>query len=172
MYAKTHTAAVLGITAFPVEIETHAENGLPQFVVVGLPDSAVRESKERVQTALKNSNILIAQKKYTINLAPADVRKEGSMFDLPMAIGVLMALGQINEEAMDSTALIGELAFDGSLRRARGVLPIVAMLQARGFSRLILPQANADEAAVIPGIDIYPVDDLRSAVELLTGRWT
>jgi len=170
MYAKTYAAAVLGITAFLVEIEAHAENSLPAFSVVGLPDSAVRESKERVQAALKNSGYAIPAKKYTVNLAPADVRKEGSMFDLPMAIGVLMALDRIEQPRTDGLALIGELAFDGTLRRARGVLPIVVMLKQRGFQRLILPMANADEAAVIQGIDILPVKDLRTAVEIVSGE--
>ena len=168
-YAKTHAAAVLGIAAFPIEIETYAENGLPQFNVVGLPDSAVKESKERVQTAIKAAGFGLPQKKFTVNLAPADVRKEGSMFDLPIAIGVLVATGVMEESVPDDTALIGELAFDGLLRRARGVLPIVAMLQRRGVRRLLLPSANADEAPVIQGIEIYPVEHLRQAVDLLTG---
>ena len=170
-YAKTHAAAVLGIAAFPVEIETYAENGLPQFNVVGLPDSSVRESKERVQTAIKAAGFGLQQKKFTVNLAPADVRKEGSMFDLPIAIGVLVATGVMEEPVPEDTALIGELAFDGSLRRARGVLPIVPMLKRRGITRLLLPSANADEAAVIQGIDVYPVEHLRQAVELLTGAY-
>ena len=169
-YAKSHTAAVLGIAAFPVEIETYAENGLPQFQVVGLPDSSVKESRERVQTAIKAAGFGLAQKKFTVNLAPADVRKEGSMFDLPIAIGVLVATGVMEEPVADDTALIGELAFDGTLRRARGVLPIASMLQRRGIRRLMLPRVNADEAAVVRDIEIHPVDHLRHAVEILTGE--
>lgn len=167
MYAKTYSAAVLGIAAYPVEIEIHAELGLPAFLIVGLPDSSVRESKERVQAALKNSGIDIASRKYTINLAPADVRKEGSMFDLSIAIGVLASLNILTIEQHDKTAMVGELAFDGTLRPARGILPIATMLKRRGFRRLILPASNADEAAIIEEIDILPVETLADAIAFL-----
>lgn len=169
MYAKTYSAAVVGISAYQIEIETHAENGLPQFIVVGLPDSSVRESKERVHAALKNSGYSPPQKKFTVNLAPADVRKEGSMFDLPIAIGVLLATHTIDEVDLTGTAMLGELAFDGTLRRARGMLPIVTMLSKKKYRRLIVPEANADEAAIIGGIDVYPVRTLRDAVDVVTG---
>jgi magnesium chelatase family protein len=169
MYARTFSAAVIGISAYPVEIETHAINGLPSFQVVGLPDSAVRESKERVQAALKNSGYSPPTKKYTVNLAPADIRKEGSMFDLPIAVGVLLATQTIEEPEMEGTAMIGELVFDGTLRRARGVLPIVTKLKQRGFRRLLLPEQNADEAAIIDGIDIQPVSTLKEAIDVLHG---
>lgn len=170
MYAKTYSAAVVGISAYPIEIETNAENGLPAFQVVGLPDSSVRESKERVQAALKNAGYNLPSKKYTVNLAPADVRKEGSMFDLPIAVGVLMATRNIDEVDLSGTAMLGELAFDGTLRRARGILPIVTMLAKRKYRRIIVPELNADEAAIIGSVDVYPVRTLRDAVELITGE--
>ena len=170
MYAKTLSAAVVGISAYPVEIEVHAINGLPAFQVVGLPDSSVRESKERVQAAIRNSGFKVPAKKYTVNLAPADVRKEGSMFDLPIAVGVLVATRTIPEPDLVGTAMIGELAFDGSLRRARGVLPIVTKLKKRGYRRLLLPEQNADEAAIIDGIDIMPIGTLREAINVLHGE--
>lgn len=169
MYSKTSAAAVIGISAIPVEIETHIENGLPAFQLVGLPDSAVRESKERVQAAIKNGGYELPPKKYTINLAPADVRKEGSAFDLPIALGVLIALGKIDEPNLDGTYLLGELAFDGSLRPIRGCLAIASMLNRRKAKRLFIPERNADEASIIQGIDVYPVGTLREAVDVLTG---
>lgn len=172
MYAKTYSAAVVGISAYPIEIETHAENGLPQFVVVGLPDSSVRESKERVHAALKNSGFSPPQKKFTVNLAPADVRKEGSMYDLPIAIGVLLATKEIDEIDLTGTAMLGELAFDGTLRKARGILPIVTMLTKKKYRRIIVPEANADEAAIIGGLEVYPVRTLRDVVDLITGVTT
>ena len=169
MYAKTFSAAVLGITAYLVEIEVYVENSLPAFQVVGLPDSSVRESRDRVQAALKTAQLNLPHKKYTVNLAPADVRKEGSAFDLPIAIATQAALREIDAERLEGTVLLGELAFDGSVRPVRGVLPIVAMLKQQGFARLILPTANAHEAAVIEGIDILPVHTLSECVDLLTG---
>jgi magnesium chelatase family protein len=169
MYSKTSTATVIGISAIPVEIETHIENGLPAFQLVGLPDNAVRESKERVQAAIKNGGYDLPAKKYTINLAPADLRKEGSAFDLPIALGVLIALRKIDEPDLEGTYMLGELAFDGSLRPIRGCLAIAAMLKRRNARRLFIPERNADEASIIEGIDVYPVGTLREAVSVLTG---
>ena len=169
MYAKTISAAVMGITAYPIEIETHAELSLPGFQIVGLPDSSVRESKERVQAALKNSGFDIAARKYIVNLAPADVRKEGSMFDLPIAIGVLAAMGHKGFTNLDKTAFIGELAFDGSLRPSHGVLPIAVMLKKLGFKRLLLPRNNVNEAAIIGGIEVIPIVNLVEAVAYVSG---
>jgi magnesium chelatase family protein len=170
MYAKTFSAAVVGIDAYPVEIETHVELGLPAFQIVGLPDSSVRESRERVQAALKNSGFDIASRKYTVNLAPADVRKEGSMFDLPIAVGVLVGLNRIAIRDADNTSMIGELAFDGTLRAAHGVLPITSMLKRRGYKRLLLPQPNAGEAAIIDGIEVIAIETLTEAIAFLTGE--
>ena len=172
MYSKTRSSAVMGITAFPIDVEVHAEAKLPGFHVVGLPDSAVRESKERVQAALHNAGYSIPSRKYTVNLAPADVRKEGSMFDLPIAIGTLLATGLISGSNMESTALFGELALDASTRRAHGVLPMVRMLQERGVKRVIVPLANADEAGIVQGIAVFPVASLEEAIEVVEGSST
>ncbi len=169
MYSKTSSAAVLGIEAYPIEIEVHVEMGLPAFQVVGLPDSSVRESKERVRAALKNAGYQLPSRKYTVNLAPADVRKVGSMFDLAIAIGVLIAIAEIEVPDLTTTAMIGELAFDGTLRRAHGVLPISTRLYDRGYRRLILPAQNAREAAIVQGLDVIPVQTLQEAVDVLTG---
>ncbi len=172
MYAKTYSAAVLGIAAYPIEIEAHVELGLPAFQVVGLPDSSVRESKERVQAALKNSGFEVPSRRYTVNLAPADVRKEGSMFDLPIAIGVLASLNRWTIPIVEETALFGELSLDGSLRPAHGILPIATMLVKRGFKRILVPEANADEAAIMEGLEVIPIDTLRTAIEYMTGEQT
>lgn len=172
MYAKAYSAAVLGITAYLVEIEVYVENALPAFQVVGLPDGSVRESRDRVQAALKTAQLGLPHKKYTVNLAPADVRKEGSAFDLPIAIATQAALKELDPDILEKTAMIGELAFDGMVRAARGVLPIVVMLKQQGFSRILLPAANASEAAVIEGIDILPVHTLSDCIDLLTGAQT
>ncbi len=170
MYAKTHSASVFGISAFPVEIEAHIENGLPAFQIVGLPDGAIRESRERVLAALKNSKYDVPPKRIVVNLAPADVRKEGSAFDLSIAVGILGALGHIVLREDDSTMLLGELAFDGSLRPIHGVLPIAMMCQKRGVKRLLVPGRNADEGAIVEGIDVISVDTLTEAVSVLTGE--
>lgn len=170
MYAKTHAASVLGISAFPVEIEAHIENGLPAFQIVGLPDGAIRESRERVLAALKNSRFEVPPKRIVVNLAPADVRKEGSAFDLSIAVGILGALGHISLGEDTSTVMLGELAFDGSLRPIHGVLPIAMMLRKRGIRRLLVPTRNADEGAIVEGIDVIAVDTLTEAVSVLTGE--
>ena len=172
MYAKTHSASVFGISAFPVEIEAHIENGLPAFQIVGLPDGAIRESRERVLAALKNSRYDVPPKRIVVNLAPADVRKEGSAFDLSIAVGILGALGHITlrEDDASSTVMLGELAFDGSLRPIHGVLPIAMMLRSRGVRRLLVPSRNADEGAIVEGIDVIAVESLTEAVAVLTGE--
>ncbi len=170
MYAKTFSAAVQGIAAYMVEIETHVELGLPGFQIVGLPDSSVRESRERVQAALKTSGFDIGTRKFTVNLAPADVRKEGSMFDLPIAVGVLLSLNRATIQDATGTAMLGELAFDGSLRSAHGVLPMTEMLRKRHVRRLLLPAVNANEAAIVEGIDVIPVESLRDALAYLAGE--
>lgn len=170
MYAKTFSAALVGISAFEVEIETHVEMSLPGFQIVGLPDSSVRESRERVQAAIKYSGVEVPPRRYTVNLAPADVRKEGSMFDLPIAIGVLIALGRLSSESVADVAMIGELAFDGSLRRSHGVLPMTAMLQRHKYKRILLPAENAAEAAIIQDIEVIPLESLTEAIAFLSGE--
>ncbi|HCN05972.1 MAG TPA: magnesium chelatase [Bacteroidetes bacterium] len=170
MYARTNTAAINGITAYHVEIESHIENGLPSFQIVGLPDGAIRESRERVMAALKNSRYPIQPKRIVVNLAPADVRKEGSAFDLAIAIGMLAAFDVIDVELVGNCVLLGELAFDGSVRPIHGALSIAMMVsKQRKYGRVLLPSANADEAAVVDGVDIIPIDSLQDTVNILTG---
>lgn len=169
MYSRLSSAAVFGINAYMVEVETHLENQLPAFVMVGLPDSAVRESKERVMAAIKNSSLPFPQKKITVNLAPADIRKEGSAFDLPIAVGVLCALGTIPTDAVEKTLILGELALDGSLRPIHGALSIAIEAGKQGFTRLILPKENAGEAALVNTIKVIPVESLRQTADYLCG---
>lgn len=172
MYSKLQSAIVLGIDAFIVDIETHLDNALPNFVIVGLPDSAVKESKERVTAAIKNSGLVFPAKKITINLAPADMRKEGSSLDLPIALGILSAIGIIEPSKTENTLFLGELSLEGTLRPIHGALPITLSAQQLGFKSVVLPQENANEAALVEGIDVYPVESLSQTIEFLNGNTT
>jgi magnesium chelatase family protein len=170
MLAKVFSSAVLGIDAYLVDVEVDLAAGLPTFAVVGLPDASVKESRERVKAAVQNSGLDFPVRRITVNLAPADVRKEGSAYDLPIAIGILCATGVIAESALPSSVLLGELSLDGSVKPVRGALSIALAAERNGMTRLILPRENAAEAAVIPGVAVYPVDTLPQVVEFLTGR--
>lgn len=169
MYSRVFSAAVFGINAITIEIETHTDNQLPAFNIVGLPDSAIKESRERVTAAIKNSNFAFPAKKITVNLAPADVKKEGSAFDLPIAIGLLASFGEIDYNSIQDTILIGELALEGFLRPVHGVLPITLEAKSKGFRRIILPERNASEAALVDGIEVIPVETLSQTVEYING---
>ncbi len=170
MLAKVHSGAVYGVDAYPVEIEVNTGRGDPQTVIVGLPDAAVKESKDRVNTAIINSGFEMPKDRLTINLAPADIKKEGPIFDLPIAFGVLATMGDIPSEALEQFALVGELALSGEVRRVRGVLPITMAMREKKRPAILVPFDNADEAAVVEGIDVYPVHNLREAAELIAGR--
>lgn len=171
MLARIYSGAVYGVDAYPVEIEVNAGGrGDPQTDIVGLPDAAVKESKYRVFTALHNSGFIPPLGRTTVNLAPADIRKEGPAFDLPIAVGVVATQGEIPAEELDDAALVGELALSGEVRAARGVLSIAMAMKKAGRKRIIVPFDNADEAAVVKGIEVYPVRALRTAVEILRGN--
>jgi len=167
MYASLFSASVFGIGAFRVHIETHLENAVPVFLMVGLPDSAVRESKERVSAAIKNSQLPFPLKRITVNLAPADIRKEGSGFDLPIALGIISAMGHIDQEAFEDALFIGELALDGELRPIHGALSIALMAKEDKIKRIYLPKENAEEAGLVEGIDIIPLISLQEAIAVL-----
>lgn len=169
MFSDVTTAALLGVDAYRVRAECHLENGDKLFIVVGLPDNAVKEARERVAAAIKNSGFAMPQRKITINLAPANIRKEGSSFDLPIAIGILGASGQLAPDALNDVALLGELALDGHVRPVRGVLSVSASMAREGVRRVIVPEGNAQEAALIPEVEVYPVATLRDAVDFLNG---
>lgn len=159
MLAKAYSVGLLGVDGFAVTVEADITGGLPAFEIVGLPDAAVKESKERIRSGVKNSGYIFPSKKLIINLAPASLRKEGPGYDLPIAVAVLAATGQIPMPAED-TAFIGELSLDGGVSRVSGVLPMVISGYNKGFKNFFVPAANAKEAAVIEGVNIYPVTNL------------
>jgi magnesium chelatase family protein len=167
MITEVITAATAGVNAFLVKIETHIERQLPKFIIVGLPDSAVKESSERVSAAIKNSGFRFPVQKITVNLSPADVRKEGSGFDLPIALGVLCETNQIKPDLLSGYLFTGELSLDGKIRPVRGVLPIADEVKKTGMRGIVLPQENAKEAAMVEGIEVYPFGTLREVVGFL-----
>jgi magnesium chelatase family protein len=168
MLAKVYSSATLGVNAYTVEVEADIQQQLPLFITVGLPDGAVRESKERVTAAIKNSDFVFPSKKITVNLAPADIRKEGSAFDLPIAIGILAATGQILRDHFDDFAMLGELSLDGTIRAVPGVLPMAMHIQkSNGFKGVIVSKENASEAAMAQDLPVYPVSSLKEVVHFL-----
>jgi magnesium chelatase family protein len=169
MLAKVNSAALYGIDALRVEVEIDLASGLPQLATVGLPEGAVKESKDRIRAAVKNCGYTFPAKRITINLAPADIKKEGSAYDLPMAVGILAAEGLIDKKLLDEYLLIGELSLDGSVKSIRGVLPIAMAAKRENFKGLILPEPNGAEAAVVDEIEVLGVRDLPQVVEFLNG---
>ncbi len=169
MLAKVHTAAVVGLEGEVVEVEVDTSRGLPSFSIVGLPDKAVQESRERVQAAVKNAGLTFPRQRVTVNLAPADLRKEGPAYDLPIALGALAASEQIQEEWLDGSMAVGELSLDGSLRHVRGMLPMAALARKKEFSRMYVPAMDAAEASLIPEIEAIPVESLTQLVNHLSG---
>jgi magnesium chelatase family protein len=161
------TAAVFGVEACPVHVEVDVSFGLPAFTMVGLPDASVRESRDRVKSAIRNSGFEFPPHRITVNLAPADVRKAGASFDLPIALGVLAATGIVQRRHIADLVLLGELSLDGSIQPARGVLPIAAAARREGLAGILLPAPNAIEAAIVSGLAVLPVATLIEAVEAL-----
>ena len=170
MLAKVYSSSLLGIDAYTVEVEVDLARGLPRFNIVGLPDVAVKESKERVTSAIKNSQFDFPTRRITVNLAPADIKKEGSSLDLPIALGILKATRQLQEDKLQSFSILGELALDGQVRRINGALPIALEVRKEGRDALIMPEVNAREAAVVKDVDVFPVRSLRQTVEFLSGE--
>ncbi|KPL78263.1 magnesium chelatase [Ornatilinea apprima] len=170
MLARVNSCAVIGLEGTIIEVEVDTNPGLPVMVIVGLPDTAVQESRERVQSAIKNAGLVYPRKRVTVNLAPASVRKEGPSYDLPIALGVLAATQQIPLPALENTLVIGELSLDGSLRHVRGVLPMAAIAREQGFQRVIVPEMDAREAALIPGLSVIPAASLGDIVRFLTNQ--
>jgi magnesium chelatase family protein len=169
MLSVVLSSATYGINAYLIEIETNIENTVPNFFMVGLPDNAVKESRERVATAIKNSAFLYPNKRITINLAPADVKKEGSGYDLPIAIGMLASSGQVEITMLKDFVILGELALDGNLRPVHGVLPIAVEVKKQKLRGIIVPAANAREAAMVEGIEVYGMENLADTVSFLNG---
>jgi magnesium chelatase family protein len=169
MSATVLSSALHGVDALLVEVEVDIASGLPHMAVVGLPEGAVKESKDRVRSAVKNSGFEFPMRRVTINLAPADVRKDGSAFDLPMGLGILAATGILPAARLREYAILGELSLDGRVKAVRGALPIAAAARAQGLRGLLVPEENAREAAVVDGVDIIPVATLAEALEFLRG---
>jgi len=169
MLSKILSAAVFGIDAYIVEVEVDISQGLPFLATVGLPEGAVRESKERVKSAIRNSGYRFPSDRITVNLAPANIRKEGSAFDLPIALGILAATNLLIKSSYAGHLFLGELALDGLLRPVNGILPMAITAKEQGLRGIFLPVENAPEAGVVEGIDIYPVNTLCQVVEILHG---
>jgi magnesium chelatase family protein len=167
MLASLRTAAVVGVEACPVNVEVDVSFGFPAFTMVGLPDASVRESRDRVRSAIRNSGFEFPPHRITVNLGPADLRKAGSAFDLPIALGVLAAHGVIARREIADLVVLGELSLDGSIQPARGVLPIAAAARREGLSGVLLPRANAGEAVVVSGLSVLAVSSLAEAVRAL-----
>lgn len=167
MLAKITSGAVLGVDAYPVEVEVDLTNGVYHHAIVGLPDAAIQEARERVRSALRNSGYDAWNQRTTINLAPADVRKEGPLYDLPIAIGMLVGSGQLSVPYLKRFLLVGELALDGLVRPVRGVLPIALAARRAGLRAALVPAANAHEAALVEGLDVFAVESLAHAASIL-----
>ncbi|MFQ3680172.1 MAG: magnesium chelatase domain-containing protein, partial [Pseudanabaenaceae cyanobacterium] len=168
MLARIWSAAIVGIEAVPVAVEVDVSPGLPATVVVGLPDTAVQESKERVKAAIKNAGFVFPIKRIVVGLAPADLRKEGPSFDLAIALGILAGSEQVEPALLGDHLFLGELSLDGSLRPVAGVLPIAATAQAMGMKGLIVPAANAAEAAIATAVPTYGLHSLTEVVAFLS----
>jgi len=172
MLVKTFGSSVYGVDAVTITVEVSVENGLPTYVTVGLPDNAVKESMFRVGTAIKHAGFSMPRRRVVINLSPADIRKEGTSYDLPMAIGVLAADGQIEHEKLDKYIILGELQLDGTILPIKGALPISIQARKEKFKGFILPKQNAREAAIVSQIDVIGVENLNEVIEFLDGKKT
>lgn len=155
---------LLGLEGYLIDVEVDVSTGIPDWQIVGLPDAGLKEAKQRVKTAIKNAGYDFPSRKIVVNLAPANTRKEGSMFDLPIAIGILMNNGQIKRQNLDNTIIIGELSLDGKLNKVNGVLPITIEAKKLGIKRIILPKENAKEASIIKGMQIIGISNLKQMV--------
>src|SRR5205814_1259504 len=170
MLARVRSAAVLGIDAYLVEVETDIASGLPTFVTVGLPQGAVKEGRDRVSSALANTGFTFPLKRITVNLAPADIRKEGSAFDLPIALGILAATEQIAADRLAKIAVLGELGLEGAIRPVRGALPVALAARMAGLEALILPKENLPEAGVVEGLKVLGAACLAEIADFLDGK--
>ena len=170
MLSRIYSAAVYGVDAYEVEIEVNAAGGNPRIVIVGLPDTAVKESQDRVTTAISNSGYYWPRGRTTINLAPADIKKEGPSFDLPIALGMIAAAQEIEQDPFTDFCFVGELALNGAVRAVKGVLPVALEARRRGKRALVVPEPNAREAAMVAGIEVYGARNLRETFQFVTGE--
>ncbi len=160
MLARVFSCAIIGLDGVIVEVEVDTGQGLPGMTIVGLPDTAVQESRERVQAAIKNAGLEFPRKRVVVNLAPASVRKEGPAYDLPIAIGVMAMMGILPQHSLEKVLIVGELSLDGTVRHTRGILPMAALARENSFEQIIVPSADANEAALIPELTVVPVQNL------------
>ncbi|MEP6756349.1 MAG: YifB family Mg chelatase-like AAA ATPase [Chthonomonadales bacterium] len=167
MLAHVFSSALFGIDAYPIDVEVDITTGMPMWNLVGLPDAAVKESQERVRSAVRNSSYDFPARRITINLAPADIRKEGPSFDLPIAVGIMVASEQLTSNILAETVIVGELSLDGSVRSVNGVLPIALAAKTHGFKRIIVPEANVQEAAIVGDLLVYPVKNIQDVAQVL-----
>ena len=171
MFTKTYASAVHGVEAQTITVEVNAGGnvaaGKQMYFLVGLPDNAVKEGWQRIEAAIKNIGLNVPRLKLVVNLAPADIRKEGSSYDLPIAIGILASTNQVKTENLDKFVFMGEVALDGELRPIKGALPIAIQARKEGFKAMILPKSNAREAAIVNGIDIYGIENIKEAIDFL-----
>lgn len=170
MLAFIESCGLSGIEGYRVTVEVNLARGMPLFEVVGLPDASVKESRERVRAALRNSGFCFPGERLTVNLAPADQKKEGPAYDLPIALGILTCMGVLPPDAAGDICVFGELSLDGTVRPVRGVLPMTISAVERGVKRIMVPEANANEIRCVEGIEIYPVSTLNAAARHLTGE--
>ena len=170
MLAHAFCATTFGVDAHLIDVETNAVNGLPQYFLVGLPDRAISESRDRIEAAIRNSGFEMPRGRITVNLAPANLPKEGSSFDLPIALGLLAMSSQIDKEKLRDVLVLGELALDGALRPVKGVLPVTVEARKRGLAKIAVPKVNAREAAVVKGIDVFGFEHLAEVTDWLAGR--
>ena len=170
MLSIIKSGGTIGVEGYVVDVEVNISQGLPQFITVGLPDTAVKESRERVKSAIINIGITFPLKKITVNLAPADIVKQGTLYDLPIAVGILSGSGIIDDKNLKKFAFIGELALNGNLRNVKGILPIALELQKRGFKSFIVPKGNEKEAALVEGLNVYGFENIKEIVEFLNGE--
>lgn len=170
MQGKIFSFVLEGLRAIPAEVEVDISNGLPSFSIVGLPDAAVQESRERVRAAIRNSELTFPLSRITVNLRPADIRKEGPLLDFPIAVALLLASGQLRSDAHAGKVFLGELSLSGDLKGGRGILPIVRRAKDLGFREFVVPEESAMEAALIDGVTVYPLKELKQAISFLEGN--
>lgn len=170
MIAKIYSSCVIGIDAYEVAVETDIGGGLPGFNIVGLPDMVIKESRDRIKSAIKNSGFSFPSKKITMNLAPADIKKEGASFDLPIALSILSSEGVLDWHTLEEFIFCGELSLDGKLKPIRGALPIAMAMKQMHKKILLLPKENAKEAAITKDIEVYPLETLKEVVEFLNKK--
>ncbi|MFA5668100.1 MAG: YifB family Mg chelatase-like AAA ATPase [Balneolaceae bacterium] len=170
MLARVYCASTVGVDARIIDVETHHTDGMVKFFLVGLPDRAVSEARDRVEAAIRNTGFYYPLGRVTVNLAPADLPKEGNAFDLPIAIGLLMMSGQLHTDKLDKTVLLGELALDGQIRPIKGVLPIAVEAKKKGYEYIVVPKENGPEAAVVEGLQVFPFEHLNQVTDWLENR--